>query len=112
MRLPSPPWTTIARADSLLSTPYEGFLIVDCWLGSVNGWLGSRSCAYWPAEAPTCHEASTTAAPAFTWPLEPSPVVVPPPAPTADVSVLPVSAPCPNARSLAMAAHCGYASRY
>src|SRR3954464_4552689 len=107
MRLPSAACTTIARAESLPWSPYDGFFSVACWLGWVNGWLGSRSCAYWPADAPTCQEASTTAAPAFTWPLEPSPVVVPPPAPTLLVSERPVSAPWGNARSFAIAAHCG-----
>src|SRR3954451_6679908 len=106
MRLPSAPSTTIARAVSRPCNPYEGFLIVACWLGSVNGWLGSRSCAYWPAEAPTCHDASTTAAPAFTCPLEPSPVVTPPPAPTLLVSDRPPPAPSGKARSFAIAAHC------
>ena len=33
----------------------------------VLGLVGSmRSVAYWPADAPTCHVASTTATPAFT----------------------------------------------
>src|SRR3954454_18767134 len=103
----------MARALSRPCQPYDGFLSVACWLGSVKGSLGSRSCAYCPADAPTCHEASTTAAPALTWPLDPSPVVVPPPAPTPlAASERPVSAPCPNARSFAIAAHCGYLSRY
>src|SRR3954470_9601457 len=93
-RLPSPPSTTSARADSRPWNPYEAFLVVACWLGSSNGLLGSRSCAYWPAEAPTCQVGSSTAAPPFTCPLTPPPVVVPPPAPGAS-SPLPTSNPCP-----------------
>src|SRR5947209_12953902 len=76
MRVPSRPSTTRARTSSRDWMPYDGTRCTDRMLGSTScspttalvlGLVGSmRSVAYWPADAPTCHVASTTATPAFT----------------------------------------------
>ena len=67
--MPSGPCTTIARTLSRDSTPYEGARRVECCDGSLSSTLAKvPSEAYCPAEAPTCHEASTAADPAFSVP--------------------------------------------
>src|SRR3954469_12021895 len=80
-RLPSPPSTTSARADSRPWNPYDGFLVVACWLGSSNGFLGSRSCADWPAEPPTWQGARTPPAAPPPPRARPPPPPRPPPSP-------------------------------
>src|SRR3954469_3357510 len=48
--------------------PYEDARRVECVVGSTPWSVDTKlpSEAYWPAEAPTCHDASTTLAPART----------------------------------------------
>src|SRR5213592_2920236 len=75
--------------------PYDDARRVERWAGSYSWSPGygqsgrarlpgsaTQSEAYWPAEAPTCQEASTAAAPA--WRLEPLPPLPPPPSPPPD----------------------------
>src|ERR687896_295436 len=66
MRLPSEPSTTSARAVRRDWIPYEDERRVECACGS-RPCLSAKvpSEAYWPAAAPTCHEASTDATPAL-----------------------------------------------
>src|SRR5688572_27379694 len=70
-RLPSGPSTTSARASSRDWMPYEAVRRYEWTVGSAPCTPTKLpSLAYWPAEAPTCHEASTEATPARTRPSE------------------------------------------